>query len=71
MLLTGSIMTAVPQKRVTSEPPSIRAELRGSRAPLDLEAPEFRYRVLGSGEIVPIRDLVRLCTSEHHRHRRS
>jgi hypothetical protein len=70
LLLTGSIIIAEPRARGASEPPAIRFELRGSRAPLDLEASEFRYRILDSGEIVPIRNLVRLCTSEHPGRRR-
>ena len=73
LVLTGSIDAAsietVDLESVLS-PPAIRFEHRMYRAPLDLTADVFRYRVLPGGSIVALRDEARHCFSSTHRRRR-
>lgn len=72
ILLAGSMTIASDSRSLTLElnPPLIRLEERAVREPLDLDADEFRYRVLSDGTIAPLRDGVRNCSTAHSRRRR-
>ena len=50
--------------------PGLIETLRGHRAPLDLTAGVFRYRILASGRIVVVPPHGRACWSAHPRHAR-
>ncbi len=51
--------------------PALIETVRGFRAPLDLSAAVFRYRILASGRIVVVPSHGRACWSAHPgRHRR-
>ena len=50
--------------------PALIETVRGFRAPLDLTAGVFRYRILASGRIVVVPSHGRACWSAHPRHRR-
>jgi hypothetical protein len=73
VVLTSTIDSArieTLQLRSLLEPPAVRQEHRSYRAPLDLSADTFRYRVLPSGEIAPLRDDARHCFVPHRHPRR-
>jgi hypothetical protein len=54
----------------TSDNKPIIETVRGSRAPLDLTAAVFRYRILLSGRIVVVPSHGRACWSAHPHHLR-
>ena len=73
LLLAGSIDSAsieTPDLVAGLTPPAIRFEHRTYRAPHDLSAEVFRYRVLPEGSIAPLRDEARHCFARAHRRHR-